>query len=115
MEIRSGDWIVSPDSVTGWSSQNSVKNHRYLVISIRLGQLIVVARSSDRFSYEGLLHDRHDGCCGETTCKIDLDGRLSGDPVSPIDQRHAAGSRSCHEPDDGVIEWAWDHIPKGRL
>lgn len=114
MDISPGDWFVAPDSVTKWSGSSADREHRYLVLFERLGQLIVLARSSDRHSYGGLMHDKHDRQCGETTCKLDRDGRISPDPVSPIDIFRVRNGRSCKEPDDSVVEWAWDHAPRGR-
>lgn len=114
MNIKPGDWFVAHDSVTSWSRTQTDKEHRYLVLFERLGQLIVLARSSDRYSYSGRLHDKHDGVCNESTCKIDRDGRISSDPVSPIDLHRVANGRSCKEPDEATIEWAWDHAPRGR-
>ena len=114
MEIGPGDWFLASDSVTKWTNSSGDRQHRYIVIFERLGQLIVLARSSDRQNYSGRKHDKHDGICMESTCKLDRDGRISSDPVSPIDIHRVKGGRSCKEPDDDVIEWIWDHVPRGR-
>lgn len=109
MSISSGDWVVLEDRVSQWVGHRSSKAHRYIVVRERLGQVVLLARSTDLFSYSGLAHDAHFGACGVRDCKIDHDGRISPDPVPLIDVRHVEHARSCHEPSEDVIEWVLSH------
>lgn len=112
MNFYFGDWLFLHDGLTGWGGQHSKKSHRYIVVTERLGQVIVLARSTDQYNYEGLLHPAHDGKCNMPVCEINRDGRISSDPVRPIDARWLNNAHSCHEPSDEVLNWVWDNKPK---
>ena len=112
MNFSYGDWIVLSDQVTNWGSRDSDKQHRFIVVTERLGQLVVLGRSTDRENYGGLRHAAHKGLCSEPTCKIDIEGRISDDPIRPIDLRHIGDGWSCHEPSEEVLEWVWGHKPR---
>ena len=112
MNFAYGDWIVLSDRLTNWGSRDSEKQHRFIVVAERLGQVVVLGRSTDRENYEGLAHSAHNGLCYESTCKIDVEGRISTDPIRPIDLRHVGDGWSCREPSDVVLDWVWDHAPK---
>lgn len=107
-----GDWFVLADGKSNWVGHNSAKNRRFIVLFERLGQLIVFARSGDEYGYDGRGHPKHDGCCGVAECKIDVDGRISHDPVPPVDVFLARDMFSCHEPDEEILDWMWENRPR---
>lgn len=99
-----GDWFVVTNRITGMQAPEGPDGiHRFIVKSSWPGPRITLLPRSTTWP-EGRLHDKHEGACRSTTCRLDSDGRISSDTIY-VDVSKLT-DYSCTEPDDAVIEWA---------
>ncbi len=104
-----GDWFCLPQDVIRVDRHAPEgKEHRWIVAGSGtiLPGIQVVLRST-KAGYGGREHGPHEGSCGSETCRIDQHGWIRHDErriVRP--QELTLDRRSCHEPDDDVIEFA---------